>query len=167
LGIHPHGVRVLVLSDSCHSGTVTRAAEIEALIGAGAMRLFNELNELHYKMMPPEVAAQVYREKREKYDPILREKNQGDKVKARASILLISGCQDNQRSLDGPKNSLFTAKLLDVWRGGAFDGDYRDFHGAIIAKMPPFQSPNYFWVGIPSLSFERQKPFTREKPIAD
>ncbi len=40
-------------------------------------------------------------------------------AEAKASILLISGCQDNQLSADGEVNGLFTGELL---RGGPRTG---------------------------------------------
>ena len=79
---------------------------------------------------------------------------------AAASILLISGCQDNQLSADGEVNGLFTGELLRVWKHGAFKGSYPDFHRAILRRMPPDQTPNYFRAGRPAAAFERQRPFT-------
>ena len=72
---------------------------------------------------------------------------------------LISGCQDNQTSADGDRNGLFTEKLKEVWSDGAFKGGYRKFAKDIVAKMPPWQTPNYFTAGTPSPGFERQHPF--------
>ena len=53
-----------------------------------------------------------------------------------------------------------TEKLLKVWKGGDFKGGLRRFRRAIVRKMPPWQSPNYFRVGVHDPSFERQTPFT-------
>jgi hypothetical protein len=78
----------------------------------------------------------------------------------KASVWLISGCQDNQLSSDGHFNGLFTAQLLRVWKNGAFKGDYRKFHASIIRRMPPDQTHNYFRVGRTDLKFEAQRPFT-------
>ena len=75
-------------------------------------------------------------------------------------MLLLSGCQDNQLSLDGDRNGLFTQKLRSVWDGGAWTGGYAPFHEAIGAKMPPTQSPNYFRAGVLNQAFEAQTPFT-------
>jgi len=58
---------------------------------------------------------------------------------------LISGCQDNQYSSDGTFNSLFTANLLAAWNNGHFKRNYKSFHKAIIKRMPPDQTPNYYW----------------------
>jgi hypothetical protein len=75
-----------------------------------------------------------------------------------ATVLLISGCQDNQFSADGSKNGLFTEKLLQVWNAGAFTGDYHGFHKVIASLMPPTQSPNYTTAGAVNEMFEKQKP---------
>lgn len=77
-----------------------------------------------------------------------------------ASVLLLSGCQDNQLSLDGRTNGLFTQWLRTIWNEGGFTGDYRDLHAQILENMPPTQSPNYYLVGAPNPAFEAEKPFT-------
>ena len=38
------------------------------------------------------------------------------------AVVLISGCQDNQTSMDGDHNGAFTEQLLKVWSQGAFTG---------------------------------------------
>ena len=85
-------------------------------------------------------------------------KNSADTVKA--SGMLISGCQDNQLSLDGAFNGLFTSQVLKVWKDGSFDGDYHTFHKDILNRMPQTQSPNLFMIGQKNPNFESQKPFT-------
>jgi hypothetical protein len=47
-------------------------------------------------------------------------------------VLLISGCRDNQLSLDGVKNGLFTQRLLETWSNGCFNGNYRELHRQIV-----------------------------------
>ncbi|MEP7102526.1 MAG: caspase family protein, partial [Burkholderiales bacterium] len=71
----------------------------------------------------------------------------------------ISGCQDNQTSMDGEHNGAFTEQLLKVWNRGGFNGDYNAFHGRIRASMPSTQSPNLFVLG-KAAAFLKQKPFT-------
>lgn len=171
------GVRVLVLSDSCHSGTVTRALPPPpAPLGQGA------------RLMPPAVALRVYTAHQAFYDKL-----QADVAKAAAarksavvdpdaalaqvsqvgaaahatalvgafkpSVLLISGCQDNQTSMDGLHNGAFTESLLKVWNQGKFKGDYNLFHQRIRAGLPATQSPNLFVLGS-SAAFIKQAPFS-------
>jgi hypothetical protein len=168
LGKFAKGVRVFVLSDSCHSGTVTRARPPALPPGAPKPR-----------MMPPDIARRVYQAHKETYDRLQRKvaREAGGEspdaalarvaVSARlthvagrcqASVILISGCQDNQTSLDGVKNGAFTERLLSVWNAGAFTGNYSKFHARILAGMPSSQSPNFFQLG-PAAGFASQGVF--------
>jgi metacaspase-1 len=144
------GVRIFVLSDSCHSGTVLRALGMAALGVAPARS----------RAMPRDIAIRVYMDHSEFYDGLQARSRGNPRTKAKATALLISGCMDNQESSDGDRNGLFTATLLAVWRGGKFVGDYRGFHKSIVKVMPPIQTPNYFTIGPANHSFEAQKPFT-------
>ena len=170
------GVRVLVLSDSCHSGTVTRAplGEADAVRRPGRS-----------KMMPPAVAMRTYREHQAFYDKLQKDvaKEAGRTLsldpdamlaagriiestrltsiagECKASVLLISGCQDNQTSMDGDHNGAFTEQLLQVWNDGAYRGTYAKFHAAVRSRLPATQSPNFFTLG-PSAAFVAQQPFS-------
>ncbi|MFM2345756.1 MAG: hypothetical protein RL654_509 [Pseudomonadota bacterium] len=171
------GVRVLVLSDSCHSGTVTRAAPASApavLPGQPRPRL-----------MPRLVALKTYRDHQDFYDRLQKEvaaeaaKSGGvvdpDAALAQVridssrltgvvttflpSVILISGCQDNQTSMDGEFNGAFTGRLLEVWNQGGFGGNHTQFRHLIVAGMEPTQTPNLYTLG-PCASFLAQKPFT-------
>jgi hypothetical protein len=166
------GVRVLVLSDSCHSGTVTRARPEPPPPGMRA------------KLMPADVGLRVYAEHQKFYDGLqtavataagkapLADPDavlatlsvQGGRVqsiarKFKAATILISGCQDNQVSLDGDHNGAFTGQLRRVWNNGRFKGSYAQFHAQIVAGMPASQTPNLFLLG-PAGAFAAQQPFT-------
>ena len=144
------GVRILVFSDSCHSGTNVKAAYYRGRAAAP-----------RYRNMPLDVEMKTYLQNQDFYDRILKDprlKAAQDAVKA--SILLISGCQDNQLSADGDSNGLFTGTLLAVWRNGKFKGDYKKFRNEIANLMPPEQSPNYYRAGVTDKKFEKQTPFT-------
>lgn len=159
LGKFARGVRTVVFSDSCHSGSAVKMAYYG--IGLRASAAGAAEHEVRYRYMPSEVVHRTYRGNRATYDPILRDPNLGKaQDSVRASVVLISGCQDNQLSADGNFNGLFTARLLEVWNQGKFKGNYRDFYRGIGTRMPPNQTPNYFRVGIVNRGFERQTPFT-------
>jgi len=153
------GVRILVFSDSCHSGTVVKMAYYGGSLTTGAG--MSAPSGTGYRFMPSDVALRTYRDNKVFYDRILgnpKIKEAPEKVKA--SVLLISGCQDNQLSSDGDFNGLFTSQLLKVWKHSAFKGDYRKFHKDIVKRMPPDQTPDYFRTGKTNPMFEAQKPFT-------
>ena len=164
------GVRILVLSDSCHSGTVTRERPPPPPPG------------MRPKLMPEGVARRVYEAHRAFYDKLQRDvlKAAGGAVidpdaalsqvgaagqtatvvgQFKPAALLISGCQDNQTSMDGDHNGAFTEQLLKVWNHGAFKGTYGSFHARIRAALPPSQSPNLFVLGN-AAPFLAQVPFT-------
>lgn len=153
------GVRVLVFSDSCHSGSVTKELFLHGT--AQAPRSESNPQGVRYRFMPRGAALRTYQRNKDFYDKILSDKtltNKKDDVKA--SVLLISGCQDNQLSADGDFNGLFTGNLLRVWKSGKYAGNYKEFHRAIVRCMPPNQTPNYFRVGQINQEYEKQKPFT-------
>ena len=143
------GVRIFVLSDSCHSGTVLRAAHFSAL----------GLTPARPRMMPRDIALRVYMDHEKFYDK-LQQRRTTRRTRMDATAVLVSGCQDNQTSADGDRNGLFTETLLAVWKNGKFNGDYPGFHKSIVKLMPPTQSPNYFTMGRTNEQFENQKPFT-------
>lgn len=142
------GVRILVLSDSCHSGTVTR--DIPVFAGDGPKP----------RAMPREIAVKTENANRALYRAIQEENRGAEKAKIAASILLLSGCMDNQTSMDGDHNGAFTGTLKKVWNGGRFAGNYRNFRDKIVALMPSSQTPNYYSIGAPNPLFEKQTPFT-------
>ncbi len=159
LGRFQSGVRILVFSDSCHSGTAIKSAYYYNAARSASMKL-DESKSTVYRAMPNDVALRVYNANKAIYDPILNDKTiENARNEVQASALLISGCQDNQFSADGTFNGLFTGTMLRVWANGSFSGTYRDFHGSIVQRMPPDQTPNYYFVGTPSPSFESESPF--------
>jgi hypothetical protein len=142
------GSRILVLSDSCHSGTVTRLMPSDFK------------SRPRSRLMPRKINEKVYKAHQKKYDQIQRSVEPAENGGVKASVILISGCQDNQLSSDGNRNGLFTEKLRKVWNGGKFTGNYRRFRDEIAAKMSETQSPNYYVIGKPLPTFEKQTPFT-------
>jgi hypothetical protein len=166
------GVRILVLSDSCHSGTVTRARPEPPPAGMRA------------KLMPADVGLRVYETHRAFYDTLQADvaraagkasiadpdavlatlsvqsgRVQSISKRLKAAVVLIAACQDNQVALDGDHNGAFTGQLRRIWNGGRFEGSHAQFHARIVAGMPASQTPNLFLLG-PAAAFVAQQPFT-------
>jgi hypothetical protein len=155
------GVRVLVLSDSCHSGTVTRAPGGAAPTAPTTGPVAEELGTLNaaVRCMPMAAVVSTYMRNRAFYDGLQKDLPR-EKPPLRANVRLVSGCQDNQLSLDGVFNGLFTSRLLRVWNAGRFAGNYTEFHQKIVRGMPSQQSPHHFVIGPFDPVFADQKPFT-------
>ncbi len=205
------GVRIVALSDSCHSGTVMRmmqvaedivvqtrrskapptpeqkaaldsisktlgvdpkefakaaalkekqAANIARSRSRGGPAAIPQRNLLGVaRRIPPDVQEEVNKRYREVHAAAQFIAGPSERAEVSASVILISGCQDNQLSMDGSGNGLFTEKVKQVWNGGAFTGNYKAFCDAIKALMPKKQQPNYFVVGAKNAQFEGQTPF--------
>ncbi|SIN66253.1 caspase family protein [Chitinophaga niabensis] len=137
-------VRILVISDSCHSGTVI---------------------ELHgnrvIKSLPDETQKYTFLSNKAFYDNIrnaVRERSEQD---LKASIKLLAACQDNQVTEDDDFNSVYTRELKKVWQQGSFQGNYQQFHNALLARFDNTpQIPNYLMLGKSNTKYDNQRPFT-------
>lgn len=166
------GVRVLVLSDSCHSGTVVRDVERDALLQQERERdlgLETGARGGPPAVLPPEAVARVMprgvaekddKARRATYEFVQSLAGSTPDDEVAASVLLVSGCQDDQYSYDGPVNGEFTGTLLRVWDEGAFSGSYQDLHRKVLDQMPARQQPNFFTLGTRDEAFLGQQPFT-------
>lgn len=153
------GVRIFVLSDSCHSGTVLRMMSFKAKFrsaefAASYSRHVNDAPRI--RAADPAAIHANYLANQSDYEV----SQWTHRAAVNASVTLISGCQDNQLSSDGDANGLFTQRLKEVWNDGSFSGNYAQFHSAILARMPSDQSPNLFRIGVASPEFDSQQPFT-------
>ena len=148
-----------MLSDSCHSGSVARGI-FDAAVPHVVAEAMVDTATPRTKDLPRKVQDATNQMHAATYAKIQAEHPSAETQELGASLLLLSGCQDNQLSLDGDRNGLFTQQLLAVWNGGNWTGGYEPFHKAVGAKMPATQSPNYFKAGVPNPQFEAQTPFT-------
>lgn len=191
------GVRIIMLSDSCHSGTMARILAALAVLppptrglmdpfaavrgplasvipqrmpaarpGTKALARPRPPEPERVKLMPVDVRVVVNQLKAKEIAARQFVAGSAERSAAEigASVILISGCQDNELSLDGAANGLFTEKLKAVWNEGTFVGSYKEFAEAIVAEMPAKQQPNYYTVGRPFPAFEAQRPFTVAAP---
>lgn len=163
------GVRIFVVSDSCHSGTTSKEMFLNPTAFLprleARMRATTGPN-LRPRFLPPEVQSKVYKERASLYDDIRKKTPRRERVNVECSVILISACQDNQIAMEGNKNGLFTETLLRVWDNGRFNGGYHHFRNEIASLMAPIQSPKYTIVGHRERAFEHQRPFMISMPQA-
>ncbi|WP_051675723.1 caspase family protein [Polaromonas glacialis] len=153
------GVRIFLLSDSCHSGTVARVMSFQKKFKSAefAAQYGRPVNAPpRVRAADPAAVHANYLANKSNYEV----SQWTHRASVNASVTLISGCQDNQLSSDGDANGLFTQRLKEVWNGGAFSGSYAQFHSAIVARMPSDQTPNLFRSGVSNPAFDAEKPFT-------
>ena len=177
------GVRVLVVTDSCHNASVARSLELLSAI-APAQRSRDFMASRRglppligdvvggqtiqgYRALPPENRAFVQANYRDLYAAVQRETLGGERAKYKATVLTLSACRDEEVAADGDTHGLYTTKLLDVWNEGAFAGNYRQFQDQIATAVSSaatlasqVQNPQYVIYGEPNDAFEAEQPFS-------
>lgn len=122
------GVRALLISDSCHSGTL---AKFRPVMGDTTDRV---------KFLAPEVfLADDDRRLAERADAVRRA------GRSRRSALLLAGCRDLEYSFDakfnGRPNGAFTHAALRELRDLPTDATYRDWYDRIRGHLPSADYP--------------------------
>lgn len=148
------GVKILMVSDSCHSGSVSRVINTNGILVEEPVEGSRGLKE--------DEGEKIYQRSKAVYSATVpKDKNIAKGTGIKATVLLLSGCQDNQTSLDGNKNGLFTEKLLKVYDDGNFKGNYAGLLVKILKLMPSDQTPNYSIIGNRNAAFESASPFEK------
>ncbi|HEX8361914.1 MAG TPA: caspase family protein [Longimicrobium sp.] len=153
------GVRIVVVSDSCKSGTVQMRA------WGGNMRLASSaLREQRARelaawdssfraadaALAPEIADLVL------------ERRRRSSVRIAANVLLLAACGEGEDAQERGGHGLFTRTLLDIWRGG-FDGTYADLIRAVrrgVSGENPRQHPGIALDGTRDRSLLDSRAFT-------
>ena len=162
------GVRIVMIADSCHSGSVARKGVVPLLLAddtaLGLARPPGRVRSLNAA-----VAREVEAMNRDFYERIARELPHVDRsvltspIKSRiaASVIQFSACLDDQSAMDGDENGVFTAALLRVWDRGRFTGNYEKFHHCIQQELAGMeQKPDLFRPEPVDPAFSQQRPFT-------
>jgi hypothetical protein len=164
------GVRILMVSDSCHSGTVAKLAtnfsRAERLsLGDFEVSVRTDIrmetsDAPRTRTISEETKLLHFDEFGEFYEEQLRQLPPAARIGA--SVLLLAACQDDEKAGDGPEHGVFTKALLAVWACGAFSKNYEEFKNAIGAKIPAArkQHPKLTPSGQPNPAFAAQRPFT-------
>ncbi len=151
------GVRLLIVSDSCHSGTVAR-------IIAGddpdhPLHPDPDRGELLRGIPEPQARA-IYRANADDYEDAAALAAAGARGELRCVLQLFAACQDDQLAGDGIGNGFFTTKLLNRWADGAWSGSYTELFGALTDDMPRQQKPARQILGDNTDAFQAQRPFS-------
>ena len=104
-----HGVRVIMVSDSCHSGGAAMSvvdSEIEGDTSNG--------NGFRIRGISQGQAKSHMASLKEFYDK-LKSELPATPPPVAAEVLLLAACKEDEKTIDGKDNGVFTKALLDVW----------------------------------------------------
>lgn len=131
------GVKVVMISDSCHSGTVARFAPIvtpPTILGGNAP-------QRKVRFLPPS----VYLPRREAAKLGARRALRASSPPGRYAALLMAGCRDTEYSYDayfqGRPNGAFTFVALQALAKLPANATYADWHKKIRTMLPSRQYP--------------------------
>ena len=161
------GVRITIVSDSCHSGTVTRDINnlgINELMQDGMRQLAGNYG-YHTKELPTKNAVtntlsgdELYRSLQKQYSTL--------RLNIGASVKLLAACQDDQVTYDGARNGLFTETLFSLL--AAEKGDSLNAKKLIqkSSRFYAYPRPNFFEYGSRIPAFDTHSPFVIDIPDA-
>ena len=156
------GVRIIVVSDSCHSRTITRDAgvDLNELLSNGIARSAKvrgfrsrKLTKMEEKLIDLNHGETIYKPLQKKYNS----KPQGQGVKA--SVKLLAACQDDEETLDGENNGIFTEAFVDLFKNPAFKNANCEMLIAAVRDCYFFPKPDFFQYGGIIPAFDYGFPF--------
>ena len=154
------GVRILLMSDSCHSGTIARrsAQSVIPLPGSSAPFPVGALS----RRMPDSARDRDFHDRAHLYAEVAAKVPPVGDVPVRATVLLFVACSDNETALEVDGHGIFTRAFLDVWDSGSFGGSYVDLFAKVkerVIERVQGQTPNYLPLGREDFTFEALRPF--------
>lgn len=146
------GVRILVISASCHAGGIVTLLSCGPVDMAARRRSRAEVvaDRLAQLDLPPGLARLVL-------------PRRAERIPIRADVLLLAACSEGEVAEDRVGHSLFIGELLNVWNTFPEDGTYEDFIVAVhdrVAIENPEQHPGIALFGGRDAAFLGQRPFT-------
>ncbi|MEO6525086.1 MAG: caspase family protein [Gemmatimonadaceae bacterium] len=151
------GVRVLVVLDSCHSGSVVAdfapavdPSTLGPTFGSG----------VRSRQLPREVELQNReRNGSTRQGTSLQINHSNVLSNLQASVLVLSACADDEEAYETDGYGDFTSALVDVWNGGDFTGGYEEFMSRIAERLTR-QTPGRSWGNAEDPAFLASSVFT-------
>jgi hypothetical protein len=146
------GVRILIFSDSCHSGSVSRNP-----IPVTNDPATDPATYTRARVAPLSVLMRTYNKHKSEYDGIQAQLKAG-KDDIAAYVVQFGACQDDELAMEVWGNGMFTAKIQEVMKEEI--NSYNDLFIAIKRGFSAQQHPNLYHYGDKAHEFLAQVPFS-------
>lgn len=143
------GVRILMFSDSCHSGTIARAPS--------PLTVHTVATNRRSRLAPMRSLVLTYNKHKKMYDDIQKQISTSPSDIG-AYVVQFGACQDHEEAMEEDGNGLFTARVKQVMNRSS--ADYKAFLAAIREDFESGQHPNMHHYGDETYNFLSQAPFT-------
>ncbi|MFN2437705.1 MAG: caspase family protein, partial [Chitinophagaceae bacterium] len=164
------GTRIVIVSDSCHSGTIAKADEINLsdLLVQGMTRSAKARGFASRKLPKKTKDTVLYKFGSTVYKPLLSKyKNKRKAEGVKASVKLLAACQDDEETLDGENNGIFTEAFIEILKDPDFKNADAETLIDEVKERYFFPQPNFFQYGSIIPSFDDNLPFKIDIPDAD
>ncbi|WP_299547427.1 S8 family serine peptidase [Seonamhaeicola sp.] len=151
------GVNVLVIMDSCHSGTAFKAM-YDATLDEYSLDYSRMV-----KSVKSDTANTIFEDHKALYEPIMKEPLVPDKD-IKCFVSGLSACQDREEALAGTYISFFTRLLITTLGSKSNDiKNYQDLVKLVAGQSKALENitPNFEHLGDPTQFFETSKPFLK------
>jgi subtilisin family serine protease len=152
------GVRILMFSDSCHSGSIAKATFVKK------DEVVEPTTYMRSRMAPLNALVRTYNKHKETYDAIQDATPVVKPDDIDAYVVQFGACQDNEEAMEVWGNGMFTAKVKQVLAGKV--KSYTSLFTAIKKGFSTQQHPNLFHYGNKKFNFLSEEPFFIQKAAA-
>ena len=131
------GVKIVMICDSCYSGTISQRRFVPWMKLAGDETESPSFEWPHHpKFLPRYIAELVFAKNYLHFEAIQKSFPKGDQVDVEGpSIISLSACRDNEIAEEGDLYGIFTGYLLDVWATRTRGMTYDELHSKIVAAV--------------------------------
>jgi metacaspase-1 len=151
------GVRILLFSDSCHSGSVSKNVTLPPDNNSTDPATYTRA-----RVAPLDVLLRTFNSHKDEYNSIQAPLNtRPEDIKA--YVVQFGACQDDELAMEVWGNGMFTAKLQQVMNEPV--NSYTELFSAIKRGFPGQQHPNLFHYGNKTYAFLDQPPFSIQPSI--
>jgi hypothetical protein len=155
------GVRIVVVSESCHSGGMGRTGDPPALANKGGEAWAPAPDEGLRRTRGWRGPAPVDAAVAEAVASCIAEAPR-DRCEIQASVLILTASRKEEKAQDG----LFSKHLLDVWNNGGFDGSYCSLYYEVRERVMHdrcSQEPQILLVGAANPDFALEPAFRMQE----